>query len=169
MSRTELQPSDSIEAEDPHNEEKKKQKSRRPASTLPPTRVVVVRSPSADVWSCRHRISATAIEGMAVSNTTKQKANEYTENPRPILTPKTVLPILFAVGIIFAPIGGLLLWASESVRTKQGGGKQGDTKLSLRFKSSELTTQIAIQLPTDSSAKSPRPKFPHLSSIQTTQ
>lgn len=35
---------------------------------------------------------------------------------RPILTPKTVLPIFFAVGIIFAPIGGLLLWASSEVR-----------------------------------------------------
>ncbi|OAP57734.1 hypothetical protein AYL99_08472 [Fonsecaea erecta] len=35
---------------------------------------------------------------------------------QPILTPKTVLPLLFAVGIIFAPIGGLLLWASASVQ-----------------------------------------------------
>jgi hypothetical protein len=34
---------------------------------------------------------------------------------RPILTPKTVLPLFFAVGIIFAPIGGLLLWASTEV------------------------------------------------------
>ncbi|RMZ83913.1 hypothetical protein DV737_g1525, partial [Chaetothyriales sp. CBS 132003] len=33
---------------------------------------------------------------------------------RPILTPKTVLPIFFAIGIVFAPIGGLLLWASYS-------------------------------------------------------
>ncbi|KAF3164775.1 hypothetical protein TWF225_001598 [Orbilia oligospora] len=35
---------------------------------------------------------------------------------QPILTPKTVLPLFFAVGIIFAPIGGLLLWASEQVQ-----------------------------------------------------
>ena len=35
---------------------------------------------------------------------------------QPILTPKTVLPIFFAVGIIFAPIGGLLLWASAMVQ-----------------------------------------------------
>jgi len=35
--------------------------------------------------------------------------------PRPILTPKTVLPLFFAVGIIFAPIGGLLLYASAQV------------------------------------------------------
>ncbi|OZJ04521.1 hypothetical protein BZG36_02246 [Bifiguratus adelaidae] len=34
---------------------------------------------------------------------------------QPLLTPKTVLPILFAVGIVFAPLGGLFLWASETV------------------------------------------------------
>lgn len=34
---------------------------------------------------------------------------------RPILTPKTVLPLFFAIGIIFAPIGGVLLWASAQV------------------------------------------------------
>ncbi|KAG9923881.1 CDC50 family protein, partial [Aureobasidium melanogenum] len=35
---------------------------------------------------------------------------------QPILTPKTVLPLFFAVGIIFAPLGGLLLWASSQVQ-----------------------------------------------------
>ncbi|KAK9386748.1 CDC50/LEM3 family [Lipomyces mesembrius] len=35
---------------------------------------------------------------------------------QPILTPKTVLPIFFAVGLIFAPIGALLLWASYRVQ-----------------------------------------------------
>ncbi|KAH8671206.1 CDC50/LEM3 family [Xylariales sp. PMI_506] len=35
---------------------------------------------------------------------------------QPILTPKTVLPIFFAIGIIFAPIGGLLLYASSQVQ-----------------------------------------------------
>ncbi|KNZ47978.1 hypothetical protein VP01_59g5 [Puccinia sorghi] len=34
---------------------------------------------------------------------------------QPILTPKTVLPIFFAIGIAFAPIGGLLLWGSSKV------------------------------------------------------
>jgi len=34
---------------------------------------------------------------------------------QPILTPKTVLPTLFIVGIIFAPIGGLLIWGSGLV------------------------------------------------------
>jgi len=33
----------------------------------------------------------------------------------PILTPKTVLPLFFAIGIIFGPIGGLLLYASSQV------------------------------------------------------
>ncbi|KAH0600990.1 hypothetical protein MHUMG1_01991 [Metarhizium humberi] len=35
---------------------------------------------------------------------------------QPILTPKTVLPLFFTIGIIFAPIGGLLLYASSLVR-----------------------------------------------------
>lgn len=35
---------------------------------------------------------------------------------QPILTPKTVLPLFFAVGVIFAPIGGLLLYASSQVQ-----------------------------------------------------
>ncbi|EMC96696.1 hypothetical protein BAUCODRAFT_122672 [Baudoinia panamericana UAMH 10762] len=35
---------------------------------------------------------------------------------QPILTPKTVLPLFFAVGIVFAPIGGVLLWASAQVQ-----------------------------------------------------
>lgn len=34
---------------------------------------------------------------------------------QPILTPKTVLPLFFILGIIFAPLGGLLLWASSKV------------------------------------------------------
>lgn len=38
---------------------------------------------------------------------------------QPILTPKTVLPLFFAIGIVFAPIGGLLLWASSSVQDIQ--------------------------------------------------
>ncbi|KAF7502837.1 hypothetical protein GJ744_004992 [Endocarpon pusillum] len=35
---------------------------------------------------------------------------------QPILTPKTVLPLFFVVGIIFAPLGGVLLWASAMVQ-----------------------------------------------------
>ncbi|KAF1982178.1 Lem3/Cdc50 [Aulographum hederae CBS 113979] len=34
---------------------------------------------------------------------------------QPILTPRTVLPLFFVVGIIFAPIGGALLYASSLV------------------------------------------------------
>ena len=34
---------------------------------------------------------------------------------QPILTPKTVLPTLFIIGVIFAPIGGLLIWGSSLV------------------------------------------------------
>ncbi|ANB14569.1 aminophospholipid translocase regulatory protein CDC50 [Sugiyamaella lignohabitans] len=35
---------------------------------------------------------------------------------QPILTPKTVLPLFFCIAIIFAPIGGLLLYASNQVQ-----------------------------------------------------
>lgn len=74
-----MQHTDSITAEDPHNEEPtKKHKSRRPANTA-------FRQQRLKAW-------------------------------QPILTPKTVLPIFFAIGIIFAPIGGLLLWASTTVQ-----------------------------------------------------
>ncbi|KAI9503432.1 ligand-effect modulator 3 family [Coemansia spiralis] len=34
---------------------------------------------------------------------------------QPLLTPKSVLPTFFIIGIIFAPIGGWLLWASERI------------------------------------------------------
>ncbi|KAH6918814.1 transcription regulator [Coprinopsis sp. MPI-PUGE-AT-0042] len=34
---------------------------------------------------------------------------------QPILTPKTVLPTLFLIGLIFAPVGALLIWASSKV------------------------------------------------------
>lgn len=40
---------------------------------------------------------------------------KLTEGFRPILTPKTVLPLFFCIGIIFAPIGGGLLYASAQV------------------------------------------------------
>lgn len=34
---------------------------------------------------------------------------------QPLLTPKTVLPTLFVAGIIFAPLGGLFLYESDTV------------------------------------------------------
>ncbi|KAF7719197.1 Uncharacterized protein PECH_008272 [Penicillium ucsense] len=35
---------------------------------------------------------------------------------QPILTPKSVLPLFFIVGIVFAPIGGVLLWANSQIQ-----------------------------------------------------
>ena len=35
---------------------------------------------------------------------------------RPILTPKTVIPLLIVIGVIFGPLGGLLLYASSQVQ-----------------------------------------------------
>ncbi|KAG7529556.1 hypothetical protein FFLO_05572 [Filobasidium floriforme] len=34
---------------------------------------------------------------------------------QPILTPKSVLPTLFAIGLLFAPIGAVLIWGSNTV------------------------------------------------------
>lgn len=34
---------------------------------------------------------------------------------QPILTPATVLPTFFLIGIIFVPLGGVLLWGSNKV------------------------------------------------------
>ncbi|KAJ9295333.1 hypothetical protein DTO271G3_6156 [Paecilomyces variotii] len=35
---------------------------------------------------------------------------------QPILTPRSVLPLFFVIGTIFAPLGGVLLWASSQVQ-----------------------------------------------------
>ncbi|KAI1390067.1 Lem3/Cdc50 [Hypoxylon trugodes] len=35
---------------------------------------------------------------------------------QPILTPKTVIPLFFVIGVICAPIGGLLIYASSTVK-----------------------------------------------------
>ncbi|KAJ6096771.1 Meiotically protein [Penicillium sp. IBT 16267x] len=58
----------------------------------------------------KSRRPATAIESMAFVNT------DAPIPVRPILTPKSVLPLFFVVGIIFAPLGGVLLWASSLVQ-----------------------------------------------------
>lgn len=34
---------------------------------------------------------------------------------QPILTPKTVIPLFFVIGLICTPIGGLLIYASSTV------------------------------------------------------
>jgi hypothetical protein len=60
----------------------------------------------------RYCFPATAVEGLAVS-LFGTHARLDADHLRPILTPKTVLPLFFAVGVIFAPIGALLLWANS--------------------------------------------------------
>ncbi|KAL7319327.1 alkylphosphocholine resistance protein lem3 [Mucor circinelloides] len=55
---------------------------------------------------------------------TVKKSRKPTDGPfrqqklpawQPVLTPRTVLPTFFAVGILFMPIGGLLYWSSNKV------------------------------------------------------
>lgn len=48
---------------------------------------------------------------------------------RPILTPKTVLPLFFAIGVIFAPIGGILFWANTKVRSLSQHASAHDREL----------------------------------------
>jgi hypothetical protein len=75
-------------------------------------------------------------------------------NCRPILTPKTVLPLFFAVGIIFGPIGGALLYASALVRyskTAHGGMGGVFSELTIvpsrRSNKSRSTTPDASRMP----------------------
>ncbi|KAF9909521.1 hypothetical protein EC991_008503 [Linnemannia zychae] len=75
---------------------------------------------------------------MSADAKTRKPANTAFKQQRlkawqPILTPKTVLPTFILVGILFAPIGGLLLWASDTVSevvidyTQCGNAVQGFT------------------------------------------
>ncbi|KAF9348222.1 hypothetical protein BGX26_000360 [Mortierella sp. AD094] len=57
---------------------------------------------------------------------------------QPILTPKTVLPTFLIVGIIFAPIGGLLLWASDTVK-----------EISIDYTHCDQVGETFVPVPTD--------------------
>ncbi|CAK7204097.1 alkylphosphocholine resistance protein lem3 [Sporothrix eucalyptigena] len=75
---------------------------------------------------------------------------------QPILTPKTVLPLFFAIGIIFAPIGGVLLYVSAQVQMIQleytncatqapttGFEAMPSSAVSMQFKSSSNATKAS--------------------------
>ncbi|KAJ2710085.1 alkylphosphocholine resistance protein lem3 [Coemansia spiralis] len=58
--------------------------------------------------------------GGATEGKSKRPSNTAFKQQRlrawqPLLTPKSVLPMFFVIGVIFAPIGGWLLWASQRV------------------------------------------------------
>ena len=109
----------------------------------------------------RHCLPATALESMAVCDKNYGSVGDTmltTASCRPILTPKTVLPLFFAVGIIFAPIGGLLLWASSEVRPTEPQRvvvmEGGIDRLTLsRFKRLQSITPAAV--PTQKRFKHP--------------
>lgn len=61
---------------------------------------------------------AVSLPPLRIYNSTETATDTDIQITRPILTPKTVLPIFFVVGIIFAPLGGLLLWASSMVHSQ---------------------------------------------------
>ncbi|ORX47476.1 Lem3/Cdc50 [Hesseltinella vesiculosa] len=74
---------------------------------------------------------------------------------QPLLTPKTVLPTLFAAGIILAPLGGLFLYESETVNeividythcdSATSLTTLGDNLYSYKFTSDNTTTIYAPQ------------------------
>jgi hypothetical protein len=64
---------------------------------------------------------------------------------QPILTPKTVLPTLFLVGLIFAPIGGLLIWGSGKV-----------SQITLDYTNCDT---LSPSSPADTAALTPLPKY----------
>ncbi|WRT67999.1 uncharacterized protein IL334_004974 [Kwoniella shivajii] len=53
----------------------------------------------------------------APTETEKVKWSKRPATWQPILTPKAVLPTLFIIGLIFAPIGALIVWGSGKVTT----------------------------------------------------
>ncbi|VDC07152.1 unnamed protein product [Peniophora sp. CBMAI 1063] len=65
----------------------------------------------------RNNASQDGSDSVGEKGNRKRPANTAFKQQRlkawqPILTPKTVLPTLFIIGILFAPIGGLLVWGS---------------------------------------------------------
>lgn len=156
MSQTQAAHADSIDGQDPHDEVQKKVKSRRPASTTTPSCYsgCLSDSPEADIGLPLNRycFPATEIEGMAVSAPSQSRVSTVSRHAltisRPILTPKTVLPLFFIIGIIFAPIGGLLLYASAQVSIHYTrSNSQSDIDLGIRCKNLSLTTQNVLQTP----------------------
>jgi hypothetical protein len=96
------------------SEDKKKTKSRRPPSAFYCLSDI---SWLADYDHSRYRLSSTTTARLAVCfSASRQRIQQKLTFPRPILTPKTVLPLFFVIGIVFSPIGGLLLWANSQVR-----------------------------------------------------
>ncbi|PKY04448.1 LEM3/CDC50 family protein [Aspergillus campestris IBT 28561] len=53
----------------------------------------------------------------------KPKYNDFAQQRlkafQPMLTPKTVLPVFFSLAIFFSPLGGVLLWGSNTVQEIQ--------------------------------------------------
>ncbi|WWC88446.1 uncharacterized protein L201_003357 [Kwoniella dendrophila CBS 6074] len=81
---------------------------------------------------------------------------------QPILTPKAVLPTLFIIGLIFAPIGALIVWGSGKVTTitldytdcdvnapTDGSfAAMPNSNFDYAFKSGSSETKSSIQAPT---------------------
>ncbi|KAJ5888871.1 hypothetical protein N7495_008912 [Penicillium taxi] len=101
------------------SEADKKPKSRRPASASPYKISPGLFFPANLPLMLRYRFPSAAPESLAMPHSPlfPPFAPKITNTSnRPILTPKSVLPLFFIVGIIFAPLGGVLIWASSLVQ-----------------------------------------------------
>lgn len=126
---------------------KKKEKTRRPGSMSCTPNLLQY---GALTVIGRHCVPTTTAEGLAVRDLYVNKdceSQQTNARNRPILTPKTVLPLFFVVGVIFAPLGGLLLWASSKVVIRHTSFFLPEiTNLETRLRRLSLTIQLASRM-----------------------
>ncbi|CAG8555861.1 15980_t:CDS:2 [Acaulospora morrowiae] len=97
---------------------------------------------------------------MAPETKSRKPANTAFKQQRlkawqPILTPKTVLPTFFIVGLIFAPLGGLLLYASNSVSEVVIDYTYCDSKATVYPIYEPIPSQYITSLPQSNSSTAP--------------
>lgn len=82
---------------------------------------------------------------------------------QPILSPATVLPTFFIIGLIFVPLGGVLLWGSNKVRPISTGAKlRLSPSLHPSRQVKEFTidyTRCEFEAPNDTFAQLPSSKY----------
>ncbi|GAA5823073.1 hypothetical protein JCM5353_007876 [Sporobolomyces roseus] len=80
---------------------------------------------------------------------------------QPILTPATVLPTFFLVGIIFVPLGGVLLWGSNQVKEFTIDYTQCEFTAPNTTFSPLPSSDYSFRLETDQSPPAPTWQFTH--------
>ncbi|GAA6062324.1 hypothetical protein JCM10212_006876 [Sporobolomyces blumeae] len=80
---------------------------------------------------------------------------------QPILTPATVLPTFFLVGIIFVPLGGVLLWGSNQVKEFTIDYTQCEFTAPNTTFSALPTNDYSFRLNSDDAVQAPTWQFTH--------